>query len=89
MAQKKLVTHPPTKTSDADVDRYIREHWLTTYRLHCQLSAMSLPAAIPEGDSEEKPLRADVSKYRPEVFKSEKLTILKKIHKVALGKLLT
>ena len=28
-AQKKLVTHPPTKTSNADVDRYIREHWLT------------------------------------------------------------
>ena len=34
-------------------------------------------------------LRADVSKYRPEVYKSEKSTILKKIHKVALGKLLT
>ena len=34
-------------------------------------------------------LRADVSKYRPEVDKSQKLEILKKIHKVALGKLLT
>ena len=34
-------------------------------------------------------LRADVSKYRPEVYKSEKSTILKKIHKVALGELLT
>ena len=34
-------------------------------------------------------LRADVSKHRPEVYKSEKSTILKKIHKVALGKLLT
>ena len=34
-------------------------------------------------------LRADVSRYRPEVYKSEKLKILKKIHKVALGKLLT
>ena len=34
-------------------------------------------------------LRADVSKYRPEVCKSEKSKILKKIHKVALGKLLT
>ena len=34
-------------------------------------------------------LRADVSKYRPEVSKSEKSKILKKIHKVALGKLLT
>ena len=22
--------HPPTKPSNADVDRYIREHWLTT-----------------------------------------------------------
>ena len=32
--------------------------------------------------------RADVSKYRPEVYKSEKSKILKKIHKVALGKLL-
>ncbi|XP_073246852.1 cyclic GMP-AMP synthase-like receptor 1 [Porites lutea] len=30
-------------------------------------------------------LRADVSKYRPEVYKSEKSKILKKIHKVALG----
>ena len=36
-----------------------------------------------------KSLRADVSKYRPEVYKSEKSKILKKIHKVALGKLLT
>ena len=36
-----------------------------------------------------KRLRADVSKYRPEVYKSEKSKILKKIHKVALGKLLT
>ena len=34
-------------------------------------------------------LRADVSKYRPEVYKSEKSKILKKLHKVALGKLLT
>ena len=36
-----------------------------------------------------KQLRADVSKYRPEVYKSGKSKILKKIHKVALGKLLT
>ena len=36
-----------------------------------------------------KPLRADVSKYRPDVYKSEKSKILKKIHKVALSKLLT
>ena len=34
-------------------------------------------------------LRADVSKYRPKVYKREKLKILKKIHRVALGKLLT
>ena len=34
-------------------------------------------------------LRADVSKYRPDVYKSEKSKILKKIHKVALGKLST
>ena len=34
-------------------------------------------------------LRADLSKYQPEVYKSEKSKILKKIHKVALGKLLT
>ena len=27
------------------------------YDLHCQLSAMSLQAAIPEGDSEEEPLK--------------------------------
>ena len=37
----------------------------------------------------EKRLRADVSKYRPKVYKSEKSKILQKIHKVALGKLLT
>ena len=36
-----------------------------------------------------KVLRVDVSKYRPEVYNSEKSKILKKIHKVALGKLLT
>ena len=34
-------------------------------------------------------LIADVSKYQPEVCKSEKSKILKKIHKVALGKLIT
>ena len=34
-------------------------------------------------------LRADASKYQPDVYKSEKSKILKKIHKVALGKLLT
>ena len=39
----------------SDVDRYIKEHWRTTYHLHCQLSAMSLQAAIPEGDSEGEP----------------------------------
>ena len=39
--------------------------------------------------SREQLLRADVSKYRQEVYKSEKSKILKKIHKVALGKLLT
>ena len=27
------------------------------YDLHCQLSSMSLQAAIPEGDSEEEPLK--------------------------------
>ena len=37
----------------------------------------------------EKRLRADVSKYRPKVYKSEKSKILQKIHKEALGKLLT
>ena len=37
----------------------------------------------------EKDLRADVSKYRLEVYQSEKSKILKKIRKVALGKLLT
>ena len=36
-----------------------------------------------------KELRANVSKYRPEVCKSEKSKILKKMHKVAPGKLLT
>ena len=34
-------------------------------------------------------LRADVNKYRPEVYKSEKSKIPKKIDKVARGKLLT
>ena len=33
-------------------------------------------------------LKADASKYRPEVYKSEKSKILKTIQKVALGKLL-
>ena len=41
------------------------------------------------GQFEIKILRADVNKYRPEVYKSEKPKILKKIHKVALRKLLT
>ena len=34
-------------------------------------------------------LREDVSKYRPEVYKSENTKILKKINNLALGKLLT
>ena len=34
-------------------------------------------------------LKSWFSKYRPEVYKSEKSKILKKIHEVALGKLLT
>ena len=34
-------------------------------------------------------LRADVSKYRPEAYKSEKLKNPKKIHRVALVKLLS
>ena len=34
-------------------------------------------------------LRADVNKYQPEVYKSEKSKIPKTIQKVALGKLLT
>ena len=33
-------------------------------------------------------LRADVCKYQPEQCNSEKLKILKKIHKIAYGKLL-
>ena len=33
VAQKKLVTHPPTKTSNADVDRYIS----MTFTASCQL----------------------------------------------------
>ena len=39
------------------VGTLITEHWLTTYHLHCQLSAMSLQGAIPECDSEEEPLK--------------------------------
>ena len=34
-------------------------------------------------------LRADVCKYRPEAYNKENIKILKKIHKVALGELLT
>ena len=36
-----------------------------------------------------KDLRADVCKYRPEACNKENIKILKKIHKVALGELLT
>ena len=61
--------------------------------LHCFLTVnSSINAAgdhLAGGSFMEKALRADVSKYRPEVYKSEKSKILKKIHKVALGKLLT
>ena len=46
------------------------------------------PGKIDGGGASKQHLRADVSKYRPEVYKSEKSKILKKIHKVALGKLL-
>ena len=42
-----------------------------------------------KGQKQTERLRTDVSKYRPEVYKNENLKILKKIHKVALGKLLT
>ena len=56
----------------------------TAVMLNClTIYALSKLSSLP------RPLRADVSKYRPEVYKSEKWKILKKIHKVALGKLLT
>ena len=51
---------------------------------HNQNNSTSSPGPLGNGA-----LRADVSKYRPEVYKSEKSKILKKIHKVALGKILT
>ena len=50
------------------------------------IKLLSLKVILPK---RAKILRADVSKYRPEVYKSEKSNILKKLHKVALGKLLT
>ena len=43
----------------------------------------------PSRPSKEEVLRADVSKYRPEVYKSEKLKNPKKIHRVALVELLS
>ena len=51
------------------------------YDLHCQLSAMSLQAAIPEGDSEEEPLQPtdrqainhNIKKLQDLKEKSEKL----------------
>ena len=50
------------------------------WTLFCSLMAFSLVAHA---------LRADVSKYRPEAYKSEKLKNPKKIHGVALVKLLS
>ena len=41
------------------------------YDLHCQLSVMSLQAAIPEGDSEEEPSRQAIN------YKIKKLQDLK------------
>ena len=57
----------------------------------CQAFHSSLPAYLSDQIErvQKRVLRADVSKYQPEVYKSEKSEILKKIHKVALGKLLT
>ena len=45
------------------------------YDLHCQLSAMSLQAAIPDGDSEEEPLKP--TNRQAVNYKMEKLQDLK------------
>ena len=45
------------------------------YDLHCQLSAMSLQGAIPEGDSEEEPLKP--TSRQAINYKSKKLQDLK------------
>ena len=47
-------------------------------------SSLHLPAPLQIQDT-----REDASKYRPEVYESEKSKILKKIHKAAPGKPLT
>ena len=70
----------PTVTP-LDFEKEIRE-------FRRQPQARKLPP-INRSTGFENVLRADVSKYRPEVYKSEKSKILKKIRKVALGKLLT
>ena len=61
-----------------------REWNVRHFFFHNQNNSTSSPGPLGNGA-----LRADVSKYRPEVYKSEKSKILKKIHKVALGKILT
>ena len=40
-----------------DLEKKIHSECRRQYDLHCQLSFMSLQAAIPEGDSEEEPLK--------------------------------
>ena len=59
----------------------------STSPLDCPYSGDDVTCSNPHRAANS--LRADVSKYRPEVYKSEKSKTLKKIHKVALGKLLT
>ena len=64
---------------------YSWQEWnVRHFFFHNQNNSTSSPGPLGNGA-----LRADVSKYRPEVYKSEKSKILKKIHKVALGKILT
>ena len=59
----------------------------STSPLDCPYSGDDVTCSNPHRAANS--LEADVSKYRPEVYKSEKSKTLKKIHKVALGKLLT
>ena len=63
---------------------------LSLRRKTCHLNKVTIPfARYSRIVLIKMDLRADVSKYRPEVYKSEKSKILKKIHKVALRKLFT
>ena len=72
-----------------DLHRVARSIFSICMQLSIHLEVQWIPRSLNQQADYISHLRADVSKYRPEAYKSEKLKNPKKIHRVALVELLS